>query len=103
MATVIFDVKPEDLLATATVLEEKAKEFTNTYKSIYTAVSDLRVSFKGVASDTFNQRIEGYRNDFANADKALQKYIQFMRNYANKLIDTENEIKSSASTLSIGK
>ena len=77
-------------------------EFTKAYTSIYTAVSDLRVTYKGEASDTFNQRIEGYKNDFSAAEKALKNYVQFLREYAAKMKSTENDIKSKASSLSVG-
>lgn len=103
MATTVFDVTPEELEASASKIEAKIEEFTKTYNSIYTAVSDLRVTFKGEASDTFNKRIEGYRNDFSAAESALKKYVQFMREYAAKIRNTENEIKSKASSLSVGQ
>lgn len=103
MASTIFDVTPEELESSATKIEEKTNEFTNAYNSIYTAVSDLRVSYKGEASDTFNQRIEGYRNDFSAAETALNNYVQFLREYAAKIQSTENDIKSKASSLSVGQ
>jgi len=103
MASTIFDVTPEELESSAGKIEGKIHEFTKAYTSIYTAVNDLRVQYKGEASDTFNQRIEGYKNDFAAAEKALNKYITFLREYASKIKTTENDIKSKASALSVGK
>ena len=66
-------------------------------------MSDLRVTYKGEASDTFNQRIEGYKNDFSTAEKALKNYVQFLGEYAAKMKGTENDIKSKASALSVGR
>ena len=103
MPSVNFDVTPEELEASANKIEGKTSEFTKAYNSIYTAISDLRVTFKGEASDTFNQRIEGYKNDFSASEKALKEYVQFLREYAAKIKGTENEIKSKASALSVGK
>lgn len=103
MPSISFDVTPEELEASATRVEGKTAEFTKAYNSIYTVVSDLRVTFKGETSDTFNQRIEGYRNDFDAAEKALKNYIAFLREYAGKIKNTENELKSRASSLSVGK
>lgn len=102
MASTTFDVTPEELEASASRIEGKTGEFTKAYTSIYTAVSDLRVTYKGEASDTFNKRIEGYKNDFTAAEKALKNYIQFLRDYASKMKSTENEIKSKAGSLSVG-
>ena len=103
MASTVFDVTPEELESSATKVEGKASEFTKTYNSIYTAVSDLRVTYKGEASDTFNQRIEGYKNDFTAAEKALTKYVAFLREYAGKMKNTENDLKSKAGSLSVGQ
>lgn len=102
MPSATFDVTPEELEASAGKIEEKTSEFTKAYTSIYTAVSDLRVTYKGEASDTFNQRIEGYKNDFSAAEKALTNYVQFLREYASTIKKTENDIKSKASSLSVG-
>lgn len=103
MASTIFDVTPEELEVSANKIETKTGEFTKAYNSIYTAVSELRVSYKGEASDTFNQRIEGYKNDFTAAEKALKNYIQFLRDYAAEMKRTESDIKSKANALSVGK
>lgn len=103
MASTIFDVTPEELEAAAARIETKTGEFTKAYNSIYTAVSDLRVTYKGEASDTFNQRIEGYKNDFTAAEKALKNYTHFLREYAAEMKRTENELKGKAGALSVGK
>lgn len=102
MPTMMFDVVPEELEASASRIENKAGEFKNAYNSIYTAVSDLHVKYKGEASETFFKRIESYKKDFASADKALQNYVKFLRDYAAKMKATENEIKAKASALSAG-
>lgn len=103
MASTVFDVTPEELEASATRIEGKTGEFVKAYNNIYTAVSDLRITHKGEASDTFNQRIDGYRNDFSAAEKALKNYVQFLREYAADMRRTENELKGKASALSVGK
>lgn len=103
MASTVFDVTPEELEASATRIEGKTGEFVKAYSNIYTAVSDLRITYKGEASDTFNQRIDGYRNDFSAAEKALKNYVQFLREYAADMRRTENELKGKASALSVGK
>lgn len=98
----IFDVTPEQLESSANKIEGKTTEFIKNYNNIYTAVKDLRVKYKGQASDTFNQRIEGYKNDFTAAEKALKNYVQFLRQYANDLKKAEENIKGKAGSLSVG-
>lgn len=103
MAAVQFDVTPEELNRSAAEVEGKASEFKKAHEDIYMAVQDLRVSYKGEASDTFNQRIEGYRNDFDAADKTLAKYVEFLRKYASDIEKTEAENKAKAAALKVGK
>lgn len=103
MPSTIFDVTPETLEKSANTIESKANEFASTYKSIYTAVSDLNVSYKGEASQTFNQRIQGYQNDFEAAKKALDNYVAFLRKYASDMRNNENNLKQAASSLSTGR
>lgn len=103
MASTIFDVTPETLERSASTIEAKANEFATTYKSIYAAVSDLNVSYKDEASQTFNQRIQNYQNDFTAAKKALDNYVAFLRKYASDLRSSENNLKQVASNLSTGR
>ena len=103
MSYVNLDITPEELLNSATALKNKLNSFHGAYTSIYAATSDLKVSYKGEASTTFNQRIEGYRNDFEAADKALNAFIEELKTYAGKARDTENDINGKASRLSNGK
>ncbi len=102
MSSTSFKVEPLGLEESANRIEGKAKEFKSNYESIYAAVSDLRVKYKGDASDTFNERIEGYKNDFQAADTALKNYVQFVRDYAKNIKDTENDLRNQASSLSVG-
>ena len=102
MAYTIFDVTPEELEASASKVESKTGEFTKAYSSIYTAVSDLIVHYKGESSETFNKRIDEYKNEFSKAETALKNYIQFLREYAAEIKSSEDELKSKASALSVG-
>ena len=103
MTHVNLDITPEELLNSATALKNKLDSFHGAYTSIYAATSDLKVSYKGEASTTFNQRIEGYRNDFEAADKALNAFIEGLKTYAEQVRIAESDIKAKASRLSVGK
>ena len=103
MATTLFFFFSETLEKSATNIEAKAGEFATTYKSIYTAVSDLNVSYKGEASQAFNQKIQSYQNDFEAAKKALDNYVEFLRKYAADMKNNENNLKQAASSLSTGR
>ena len=102
MASTIFDIIPEELESSANKIEGKTSEFNRAYKSISTSASDLRVSYKGESSDTFNKKIENYQNTFMKAEKTLTDYVGFLRDYATKMKNTENELKNKANALSNG-
>jgi WXG100 family type VII secretion target len=97
-----FDITPPELVASANKIEGRTGEFVKAYQTIYAATNDLRVSYKGQASDAFNTRIEGYKKDFEAVQKTLTNYIQFLREYADKMTRTENELNSKAGQLSTG-
>ena len=98
-----FDVTPEDLNSSATRIEQKIKDFTTAYQSIYTAVSDLEFAYQGKSSKTFNQRIAGYKNDFEAAETALTKYVTFLKEYAKSITGCEDNLDTRAQALSTGK
>lgn len=103
MASAIFDVTPEQIEASASKIESKAAEFTKAYNSIYAAIKDLRVKYKGEASDTFNKKAEAYRKDFTAADAVLKKYVEFLRDYAKRIKSAEADAKAKATALRGGK
>ena len=61
MASTIFDVTPEELEASATKIEGKTSEFVKTYNGIYTAVSDLSVTYKARPATRSTKRSKATR------------------------------------------
>jgi len=53
-------------------------------------------------SDTFNAKLEGYRNDFEEMSKVLLNYATYLRNAADNYVKTENAIKDAAGNLHTG-
>lgn len=102
MPSAKFDVTPEEIAKSATKVEEKTTAFTKAYESIYTAVEDLRMVYRGEASDTFNQRIQAYQNDFTKAEKVLKNYVNFLRTYSEDVKRKEGEIQGMAAKLPSG-
>lgn len=97
-----FDVTPEEMNNSAKMITDKTVQFIQAYRDIYNAVNELNVEYKGEASQTFNERIRGYENDFKAAEKALTQYITFLEFYAKQVTDVETNIKNNASRLSVG-
>lgn len=102
MAT-IFDVTPEELKNSSNRISSIQIEWMKEVQAIYTAVNELNVSYKGEASAQFTERLNGYKNDFEAAQKALDEYRYFLNAYASDIQKTEDELKQQASQLSVGK
>ena len=97
-------VETERLESSATVIEEKTANYNSEYNHIYEMVQDLRSEkWQGIASDTFNDRLEGYRNDFQEMENILKDYVQFLRTAAENYKSTEDAVTSEASRLYTGK
>ena len=98
-----WTVTTERLDSSATVIEEKTAKYNTEWAKLYTELQNLRsAQWQGIASETFNTKLEGYRNDFSAAEKALNNYVQFLREYAARVKSVENEVKNKAGALSVG-
>lgn len=98
----MFDVTPEELKNSASKISTMESEWIKEVNTIYAAVNELNVSYKGEVSETFTKQLEGYQNDFEAAKKALTEYVDFLTNYASDIQKTEEELKQQASQLSVG-
>lgn len=99
-----WTVETEKLVAAATILEGKIGEYKTQWEKLYTEVENLKSSkWKGIASDTFNTQIEGYRNDFQALYNTLVSFKDFLNNAAKKYEGTENAVKEAAGNLSTGQ
>ena len=50
----------------------------------------------------FNERLEGYRNDFQEMSKVIEAYVAYLRSAADNYAKTEESLKDSASSLNAG-
>lgn len=99
----MFDVTPEELQSSAARISSIGQEWTKEVDSIYAAVNELNVTYRGEASAQFSKQLEGYRNDFNAAVKTLNDYIEFLNNYAKDIQTVEDDLKQQASQLSVGR
>lgn len=97
-----FDVTPEELKNSASKINVIANEWKKEVDSIYAAVDELNVSYKGEASAKFNEHLQGYVNDFQAAITALNNYIEFLNTYSSEIHRTEKDLEQQAAQLSVG-
>lgn len=96
-------VTTENLESSATKIEEETGKYDQEWAKLYEELQNLRsAEWQGVASDTFNQKLEGYRNDFQEMSKILKSYVEFLRTAAKNYKDTEDSLQDAAGNLSTG-
>ena len=96
-------VTTERLVSSANVIEEKTAKYNSEWAKLYTELQSLKsAQWQGVASDTFNSKLEAYRNDFEEMSKVLMEYVAYLRNTAENYVKTEEAVKDAASSLSTG-
>ena len=98
-----WEVTTERLNDSAAIIEEKTAKYNEEWAKLYAELETLKGSkWKGIASDTFNERLEGYRATFQDLSKVIEGYVEFLRNTASNYVKTEEALKDSASSLNAG-
>ena len=96
-------VTTERLVSSANVIEEKTGKYNSEWAKLYTELQSLKSSqWQGIASDTFNSKLEAYRNDFEEMSTILLSYVEHLRVTAENYVNTEEALKDAASTLHTG-
>lgn len=96
-------VTTERLQSSATVIEEKTAKYNTEWAKLYTELQNLKsAQWQGIASETFNDKLEGYRNDFEDMSNVLLSYAAFLRSTATNYEKTEESLKDAASNLYTG-
>lgn len=98
-----FKVTTEELNKSSGIIMEKMGTYNVKWQNIYTEVQALvGVNWAGETSEMFNQRLEGYRNDFEAMSKVLTEYASFLSTTAANIAQTEEALKNAASQLHVG-
>lgn len=96
-------VETEKLTSSAGKIEDETGRYNGEWNKLYSEVQSLRsANWTGEASETFNQRLEGYRNDFQQMEEALKAYAEFLKTAAKSYEQTENNLKEQAGNLTVG-
>ena len=96
-------VTTERLVSSANIIEEKTAKYNSEWAKLYTELQSLKSSqWQGIASDTFNAKLEAYRNDFENMSKILMGYAAFLKTVADNYVKTEEALKDAAGNLHTG-
>lgn len=98
-----WTVTTERLVSSAGIIEEKTTKYNSEWAKLYTELQSLKsAQWQGIASDTFNSKLEAYRNDFEEMSKVLLEYANYLKAAAENYVKTEEAIKDAASNLNSG-
>ena len=96
-------VTTESLVSSAGKIEEKTAKYNSEWAKLYTELQSLKsAQWQGIASETFNAKLEAYKNDFEEMAKVLTEYVNYLRTAADNYVKTEEAIKDAASSLHTG-
>lgn len=92
-------VTTEELLRSASLLEEKVNEYQGQYEKMYAEVENLRVHYQGQSSEAFNTQINAFKPALEEMAFIVRNYITYLKNTANKYTTTEDALTDSANAL----
>ena len=96
-------VTTERLVSSANVIEDKTAKYNSEWAKLYTELQSLKsTQWQGIASDTFNSKLEAYKNDFEEMSKILLNYAAYLKSAADNYVKTEEALKDAASGLHTG-
>ena len=95
-------VEPERLEATASRIEEANREYDRTYQAIYVQVDKMSSSWKGKDNTAFTSQIKAFEDDLRQISIIMRQYADFLRNSARAYRETQEEIRSRASSVDKG-
>lgn len=99
-----WKVTTEQLVSSANIIEEKVIAYNTEWAKLYQEVQNLKsAQWEGVASDAFNNQLEGFRDDFQELADILTGYVEFLRTAADRYNATEEALRDQASSLSTGR
>ena len=92
-------VTTEELLRSASLLEEKVNEYQGQYEKMYAEVENLRVHYQGQSSEAFNTQINAFKPALEEMASIVRNYITYLKNTANKYTTTEDALTDNANAL----
>lgn len=103
MANSDWTVETERLKQAAEEVNTRITKYNQEWQKLYTEVQNLRsTAWTGTASETFNSKLEGYRDDFEQMAKVLTSFVDFLKTAAAKYENTEEAVKDAAGELNTG-
>ncbi len=95
-----FSVKTENLDEAARYIKDETKKYNNNITKLYSEAQAMTTSaWKGVASQEFRTKLEGYRKEFEELGKLLDEFSETLKTQAKNYSTTETNIANAAKRL----
>jgi WXG100 family type VII secretion target len=91
----IIKVTPETLHEQATQLRGYDQEHNDAYAKMQKLVDNITTIWEGEAQTAFRNTFDGKRSEFQKFSTDIQAFAKLMDNAADKMAQTEAELKSS--------
>jgi len=93
-------VTPEDLQKKAGEVDRQAENYYNEYKRLLNEVKDFTsTDYQGEDAKAFCLKVEGFEPEFGKMKELMNEYAAFLRQAAQNYLNTQENTKSSVSTL----
>jgi WXG100 family type VII secretion target len=91
----VIKVTPESLREQATQLRNYDQEHIDAYGKMQKLVDNITTVWEGEAQTAFRNSFDGKRSEFQKFSTDIQAFAKLMDNAAEKMAQTEAELKSS--------
>lgn len=98
MATTI-KVTPQDLQNASTQISDLADEYKDEYEALFREVHEMQGKWDGQDNLAYTEQVDGFRDDFAKMYDSMIQYSDYLKNTAKAYAETQDNIKTEASTL----
>ena len=95
-----WSVTTESVKRSSERIGELVSKYQTEYEKLYTEAQALRsAKWTGIASDTFNKKLEGYKTEFEELRDVMNNYQEFLKNAAEHYEQVENRLQEEAGNL----
>ena len=95
-----WSVTTESVKRSSERIGELVSKYQTEYEKLYTEAQALRsAKWTGIASDTFNKKLEAYKTAFEELRDVMNNYQEFLKNAAEHYEQVENRLQEEAGNL----
>ena len=85
-------------------LESLKQEYSASWSKVMRLKDEVDATWDGTDNDTYNERLEGFRDDFTDLERKIEDYIRFLGTAKEKYDTAQSTLEQTAkSTLAINR